>query len=122
MILNQKSGLLKGVIIINGNRCELCGNIIPEGRMECPKCDNIEPSFETIKITVLLDRITDIRDFVNLASMCQDDVVVKSGHYSVCAKSIMALCSLDLTKPLKVEFYGNIPYEVREGMKKFIVD
>ena len=49
-------------------------------------------------------------------------MVVKSGHYAVSAKSVMALFSLDLSKPLRVEFYGDIPYEVREGMTKFIVD
>ena len=104
------------------DRCIMCGEYIPEGRMVCHKCEEAEPSFDTIKITVLLDKIADIKDFVNLASKCQDDVVVKSGHYAVSAKSIMALFSLDLSKPLKVEFYGNIPYEVKEGMKKFIVD
>ena len=103
-------------------RCVVCGEIIPEGRMVCLKCECVEPSFDTIKTSVLLDKIADIKDFVNLASKCRDDVVVKSGHYAVSAKSIMALFSLDLSKPLKVEFYGNIPYEVREGMKKFIVN
>ncbi len=103
-------------------RCVMCDEIIPEGRLVCRKCEEIEPSFDTVKIKVLLNKITDIKDFVNLASKCRDEVVVKSGYYSVNAKSIMGLFSLDLTKPLKVEFYGSIPYEVREGMKKFIVD
>jgi hypothetical protein len=48
--------------------------------------------------------------------------VVKSGRYAVNAKSIMGLFGLDLSRPLKVEFYGNVPYEVKEGMKKFTVD
>ena len=30
--------------------------------------------------------------------------------------------SLDLSKPLEVEFCGSIPYEIREGIKKFIID
>ena len=103
-------------------RCVMCGKTIPEGRMVCYKCENTEPSFNTVKITVLLDKIADVKEFVNLASRCRDDVVVKSGHYSVNAKSIMALFSLDISKPLRVEFYGNIPYEVEEGMAKFIVN
>ena len=69
-----------------------------------------------------LDKITDIKDFVNLVSKCTDDVTIGSGRFKVNAKSIMGLFSLDLTKPLKVEFYGDIPYEVKEGMKKFIVN
>lgn len=104
------------------DRCVVCGAYVPEGSMVCINCENCEPNFDTVKIVVSLDKITDIKDFVNLASKCRDDVVVKSGNYAVSAKSIMGLFSLDLTKPLKVEFYGNVPYEVREGMRKFIID
>ena len=102
--------------------CVMCGKYVPEGSMVCINCQNRDTGFDTNKITVLLDKITDISDFVNLASKCADDVVVKSGHYAVSAKSIMALFSLDLSKPLKVEFYGNIPYEVKEEIKKFIIN
>ena len=100
----------------------MCGEPIPEGRMICHRCEDVEPSFETTKVMVLLDKITDISNFVTLVSKCRDDVVVKSGHFAVNAKSLMGLYSLDLTKPLKVEFYGDIPYEVKEGMKKYIVE
>lgn len=108
---------------MNNEICVSCGASIPteSGSMLCSKCMDFEPSFDTIKIMVLLDKIADIKDFVNLASKCRDDVVVKSGHYAVSAKSLMALFSLDLSKPLKVEFYGSVPHEVKEGMKKFIV-
>ena len=104
------------------DRCVMCGAYTPEGTMVCVNCENREPSFDTIKITVSLDKIADIKDFVNLASKCRDDVTIGSGRFKVNAKSIMALFSLDLSKPLKVEFYGGVPYEVKEGMKKFIVD
>lgn len=107
---------------MDAERCVMCGEIIPEGRMICRKCENAKSNLDTIKITVCLNQITDISEFVILASKCRDDVVVKSSHFAVNGKSIMGLYSLDLTKPLNVEFYGDIPYEVREGMKKFIVD
>ena len=110
------------MIKISEERCVMCGEPIPEGRMICYRCDNVEPSFDTMQITISLNKITDISNFVALVSKCRDDVVVKSGHFAVNAKSLMGLYSLDLTKLLKVEFYGNIPYEVKEGMKKFIVD
>ena len=100
----------------------MCNEPIPEGRMVCYKCEKIEPSFDVVKINIHLDKITDVKDFVRLASKCMDDVVVKSGHFAVNAKSIMGLFSLDLTKPLSVEFYGSIPYEVKDGMKNFIVN
>ena len=110
------------MVKISEERCVMCGESIPEGRIICHKCEDVEPSFETTKIMVLLDKITDIKDFVNLVSKCTDDVTIGSERFKVNAKSIMALFSLDLTKPLKVEFYGDIPYEVKEGMKKFIMD
>jgi hypothetical protein len=109
---------------MNNEICAACGAPLAteSGSMLCSKCMDYEPSFDTIKITVLLDKVADIKDFVNLASKCSDDVTIGSGRFAVDAKSIMGLFSLDLSKPLKVEFYGNIPYEVKVGMKKFIVN
>lgn len=103
-------------------KCVICNQSIPEGRMVCYTCENIEPSFDTVKITVLLDKFTDIKDFVNLVSKCTDDVTIGSGRFIVNAKSIMGLFSLDLSMPLNVEFYGTVPQEVKDGMKKFIVN
>lgn len=105
-------------------RCVSCGAPLftESGSMLCSKCMDFEPSFDTAKVTVLLDKITDIKDFVNLVSKCGDDVTIGRGRFKVDAKSIMGLFSLDLSQPLKVQFYGDIPYEVREGMKKFVVD
>ena len=105
------------------DNCIVCGNSVPEGRMVCYKCEYPEePSFDTIKTTVLLNGVKDVAKFSALCSKCNCVVVVKSGYYSVNAKSIMGLLSLDLSKPLKLEFYGNVPREVREGIKKFIID
>lgn len=109
--------------MINDGICVSCGApIATESGMLCRNCMEIEPSFDTVKATVLLDKIADIKDFVNLVSKCAGDVTIGSGRFAVNAKSLMGLFSLDLTKPVKVEFFGNIPYEVKEGMKKFIVN
>ena len=110
--------------MMNDEICVSCGASLAteSGSMLCRSCMDVEPSFDTVKITVLLDKITDIKDFVNLVSRCIDDVTIGSGRFKVNAKSIMGLFSLDLTKPLKVEFYGDTPCEVKEGMKKFIVN
>lgn len=104
------------------NTCTMCGKTIPKGEVLCQNCKNIEPSFDTTQIVVSLNKIADISNFVALASKCKDDVVVKTGNFAINAKSLMGLYSLDLSKPLKVEFYGAIPYEVKEGMMKFIVN
>ena len=104
------------------DRCVVCGGYVPEGCMACINCRNAEPNFNTVKITVLLNKVRDVLNFVRLASKCRDNVMVRSGYNSVNAKSLFGVFSLDLSKPLKVEFYGAVPYEVREGMKKFIIN
>lgn len=74
------------------------------------------------EIKVMIETISKVKEFCNLCSKCSEDVTVYGERYIISGKSIMGLFSLDLSKPLKVEFYGDIPYEVREGMKKFIVN
>ena len=108
----------------NDGICVSCGMPLAteSGSMLCNKCMDIEPSFNTIKATVVLGRVSEVKDFVSLVSKCGGDVVAKSGNFAVNAKSELALFSLDLSRPLKVEFYGFIPYVVREEMKKFIID
>lgn len=90
--------------------------------MICYNCETAEPSFGTTKIWVSLNQIAGISKFADLASKCKDDVVVRSGNFAVNAKSLMGLYSLDLSSPVMVEFYGHVPHEVVEEMKKFIVD
>ena len=72
-------------------------------------------------VQISLNSIDKVKSFVNDITKFDVDFDLVSGRYVIDAKSIMGLFSLDLSKPLKVEFYGNIPYEVKEGMKKFIV-
>ena len=72
------------------------------------------------EITIVLDSINDIKDFVKLSGMCSGNVTVFGGRYIADGKSIMGVISLDLSNPIKVEIEGDIPETVREGMKKFI--
>lgn len=106
------------------NRCVICGQVIPEGIIVCPVCEkhhNDAKNSNAIETIINIDTIDKVKEFCDLCSKCVGDVEVYGGRYIVSGKSIMGLFSLDLTKPLKVEFYGDIPYEVKEGMKKFIV-
>ncbi len=119
---NQKCGIVERRNDVSEERCVMCGETIPEGRMICRKCEDVEPSFNATEATISLSKIKDLARFVKLVSKCPGDVVVKSGHFAVDAKSIMGLCSLDLSKSVNVEFYGDIPYEVKEGLKKFMVN
>lgn len=51
---------------------------------------------------VLLNDIDAVRGFVSNAMMQPFDIELKSGKYTVNAKSIMGVFSLDLTKPVMV--------------------
>jgi len=55
---------------------------------------------------VLLTSINHVKDFVTAASMCSCDIDVTSGRYTIDAKSIMGLFSLDLSKPITIHVLG----------------
>lgn len=105
--------------------CAMCGAIIPEGIQACGICENRilnRKDSNMIETVVNIDTVDKVKEFYNLCLKCTGEVSVCGGRYVVSGKSIMELFTLDLTHPVKVEFDGDIPIEVREGMKKFIVD
>ena len=90
--------------------------------MICRSCEYEEPSFNTEKANIRFNKMSDVYEFAELVSKCKFDVVVKSGHFAVNGKFVSALTSIDLTESLDVEFCGAVPYDVKEGMKKFITN
>lgn len=70
-------------------------------------------------ITIKLDTIEDVKDFVNTVSMCNFDVDLISGRYAVDGKSIMGIFSLDLSKPIKAEIYSDDCDEFIANIKRF---
>lgn len=53
-----------------------------------------------------LHSMSDVKQFVTAASLMPVDIDVISGRYTVDAKSILGLCSLDLEQPVTVRVYG----------------
>ena len=51
-------------------------------------------------ISILLCSLDKVKDFTNAVNKVDGKVTLSSGSYSVEAKSIMAIFTLDLTKPL----------------------
>ena len=74
----------------------------------------------TKTIQVKMKSFKELNDFVKLANKCTNDVIASSGRYIVSAKSVMGMHSLDVFKPIKVEFYGEIPDEVLRDIGKFV--
>ena len=58
-------------------------------------------------VTIQLNTINDVKNFVAIVSKYPFDVVLHSGRFAIDAKSIMGLFSLDLSHPVKVEVHGS---------------
>lgn len=55
-------------------------------------------------INIKIDTIEKVKNFVNNAALMPFDVTIRAGKYVVDGKSLMAIFSLDLEKPIAVEF------------------
>lgn len=60
-----------------------------------------------IKLKVKLDKIQDIKDFVEQATMLDCDLDLVRDRYVIDAKSIMALFTLDLSKPVDLVIHSD---------------
>ena len=76
---------------------------------------------------VLLDSIKKVRNFVSITSKFDTEVSLKAGRYIVDAKSIMGIFSVDLTKPMELQFETNEKYrdaciaKYIEQLEEFVV-
>ena len=59
------------------------------------------------------------QDFVNLVNQFPFDVDMVSGRYTVNAKSMLGIYSLDLSKPLQVLIYSDDCGELKSALKAF---
>jgi len=69
---------------------------------------------------VVLNSITDVKNFVNIVNKYDFEVDLTSGRYVVDAKSIMGIFSLDLGKPIRVEVHTDSPEAILEELKPFM--
>lgn len=73
------------------------------------------------KTKISLVSIDDVKKFVSAVSLCDFDVDLNSGRYSVDAKSIMGIFSLDLSKPIELVAYTDDTQELFGKISSFIV-
>ena len=73
-------------------------------------------------VTIRLNTINDVKQFVNTVCKCDYDVDLISGRYAVDAKSIMGIFSLDLTHPLDLCAYTDGDEKLQEDLKPYLVD
>ena len=73
------------------------------------------------QVNIQLTSIQDVRDFVNLMASQTMDVDLTSGRYTVDAKSIMGIFSLDLLKPILLTAHGDDCDALMAAVEKFKV-
>ena len=74
------------------------------------------------KVNIKLSTINDVKEFVNVVTLCDYDVDLISGRYAIDAKSIMGIFSLDLSKPIVLCAHVDDCRDLLDGIKNFIVE
>ena len=72
-------------------------------------------------VTISLQAINDVKEFVNIVMRFDFDVDLVSGRYAIDAKSIMGIFSLDLSKPIELHAHADNAKEFLDAIDKFIV-
>jgi len=70
-------------------------------------------------ITIQLHHVNQVREFVNLASTYPFDIDLVSGRYTVDAKSLLGIYSLDLNNPLQVIIYGDYAEDFAKKLEAY---
>lgn len=73
-------------------------------------------------VTISLQAINDVKEFVNIVMRFDFDVDLVSGRYAIDAKSIMGIFSLDLSKPIDLAIHAeNNMDEIMETLKPYLI-
>jgi hypothetical protein len=70
---------------------------------------------------VEIDTLADVREFVNKVVMIEYEVDLQQGRYTIDAKSIMGIFSLDLMNPITVIAHTDYAGDFFESLEKFKV-
>jgi len=73
------------------------------------------------KINISLSSIANVKEFVEIVTMSDYEIDLVSGRYTVDAKSIMGIFSLDLAKPIELVAHTDDADKLFEKLKKFAV-
>ncbi len=71
-------------------------------------------------LKISLVTIDQVKRFVDLVSKIEGDVDLLSGRYTIDAKSIMGIFSLDISKPMELRIHGEAG-ELLEQLREFEV-
>ena len=71
-------------------------------------------------VTLSLTQVDQVKRFVNLVAQAPYDVDMVSGRYTVNAKSMLGIYSLDLSKPIQVLIYSDNCEELKKELAEFM--
>ena len=71
---------------------------------------------------IKFNTFNDVKIFCNEVSKINSDVLMKSEKYTVDAKSIMGIFSLDLSKPINLNIHADDNESIVESLKAYIVE
>jgi len=71
------------------------------------------------EFVIKLNSMEEAKQFVNITSKYYFDVDIKSGRYTVDAKSLLGIFSIDLSRPVIVEIYTEEYADFCEEIKQF---
>ena len=71
------------------------------------------------EMMISLTNVQDIRDFVNVVILTDYEVDLVQGRYTIDAKSIMGIFSLDLLSPIKLVAHSADPAVLFEKVARF---
>ena len=70
---------------------------------------------------IKLNTLEDVRRFVNIVTAFEGEIDLKSGRYTVDAKSIMGIFSLDLLNPVEMTIHCDNCDAIVEKLSAYIV-
>ena len=73
------------------------------------------------ELKITLTNVADIRDFVNKVVLVDFEVDLVQGRYTIDAKSIMGIFSLDLLSPITLVAHTGAPEAFFDSIERFTV-
>lgn len=73
------------------------------------------------KILIKLNSMADVQDFVSILANCEGDFNLSKGRITVDAKSILGVCSLDLSGPLELSIFEDELQDVIDKIRPYIL-
>lgn len=73
---------------------------------------------------VLLETVEKIKKFINIVNKYDEDIDISKGRYTVDAKSVIGIFTLDLTEAVKVVFFSDNSDRInkfRNDIKDFLI-